>query len=342
MLYCETQVSKQRDTYRKKRGKIPVTVCVAAICENGFIIGASDRMVTSGDIQFEPPLQKIWRPTDSIAIMTAGDAPIQNTIIMNVANELYDRYGSDRKMVVPVLEVADLYSRFHGEEQAKEAARRYLAPFNLTLETFLSRQQELSPDFIRQVGNNMLSYTIPDVEAIIAGIDAGGACLYQIINGEITCQNSIGFVAIGVGGWHASSQFMFRGHTRYNSIEETLFLTYSAKKRAEVAPGVGEVTDMFFIGPETGSYTVVYATTIDKLEEIYQEVVKGEAEFRAYGIRKVKEYGAEVARENEETRATLESQLAETERDAGHQPNDKEEIRDGSEKGEPENEPTVH
>lgn len=30
-----------------------MTICIAAICE-GYIIGASDRLITSGDIQFLP------------------------------------------------------------------------------------------------------------------------------------------------------------------------------------------------------------------------------------------------------------------------------------------------
>src|SRR5207249_5007921 len=41
-----------------------VTVCIAALCQwenNQMIVGASDRMITAGDIEFQPPQQKVLR-----------------------------------------------------------------------------------------------------------------------------------------------------------------------------------------------------------------------------------------------------------------------------------------
>ena len=57
---------------------------------------------------------------------------------------------------------------------------------------------------------------------------------------RVACYDMIGFAAIGIGGWHAQSRFMFAKHTRRSPQPETLLLTYSAKKQAEVAPGVGK------------------------------------------------------------------------------------------------------
>jgi hypothetical protein len=48
-----------------------MTVCAAAMCEQaGIVIGAADRMITSGDIEFEPPQTKS-RATDedSVAVL---------------------------------------------------------------------------------------------------------------------------------------------------------------------------------------------------------------------------------------------------------------------------------
>jgi hypothetical protein len=42
---------------------------------------------------------------------------------------------------------------------------------------------------------------------------------------------------------------MLAGHSPFSSSPETLLLTYLAKKRSEIAPGVGKGTDMFIIGP---------------------------------------------------------------------------------------------
>ncbi len=121
----------------------------------------------------------------------------------------------------------------------------------------MSRQQEMAPELVRQLATELINFVPPRVATIFAGIDAFGAHIYSAQNGDVTCQDGVGFAAIGAGYWHADSQFMFAGHTRTRPMPETLLLSYSAKKRAEVAPGVGEGTDMFFIGPALGSYTLV-------------------------------------------------------------------------------------
>src|SRR6202011_4161098 len=45
---------------------------------------------------------------------------------------------------------------------------------------------------------------------------------------------------------------MLAKHTRNATARETLLLTYIAKKRSEVAPGVGSETDMFSISQRDG------------------------------------------------------------------------------------------
>jgi hypothetical protein len=50
-----------------------------------------------------------------------------------------------------------------------------------------------------------------------------------------------------------------------------------AKKRAEVAPGVGADTDMFLIGPTLGSYTTaINAALRGKLADVYETILKKE------------------------------------------------------------------
>ena len=61
-----------------------MTVCIAAICNNSVIFGASDRMLTAGDIQFEPQLQKNYLLTSKIVIQVAGDASVQAEVVQLV------------------------------------------------------------------------------------------------------------------------------------------------------------------------------------------------------------------------------------------------------------------
>jgi hypothetical protein len=111
---------------------------------------------------------------------------------------------------------------------------------------------------------------MPAIEAIVAGLDSSGAHIFVINNNDVTCRDSVGFAAIGAGDWHANSQFMFAKHERTKPLPETLLLTYAAKKRAEVAPGVGAGTDMFTIGPGLGTYYRIPSIIIDDIDGIYK------------------------------------------------------------------------
>ena len=66
----------------------PVTVCIAARSTGGMIFRASDRMLTSGDIQFEPPSQKVLYLTSAIMAMTSGDAAFQSEILQGVRTDM--------------------------------------------------------------------------------------------------------------------------------------------------------------------------------------------------------------------------------------------------------------
>jgi hypothetical protein len=57
----------------------------------------------------------------------------------------------------------------------------------------------------------------------------------------------MGFGAIGSGGLHAAIRLALGQHTRTASLPETVFSVYQAKKAADVAPGVGKLTDLALI-----------------------------------------------------------------------------------------------
>ena len=69
---------------------------------------------------------------------------------------------------------------------------------------------------------------------------------------------------------------MFQGHTPASPMAETMLLAYVAKKRAEVAPGVGTETDIFFFGPGLGSFSTLNEVLTKKLKEEYEKISKRE------------------------------------------------------------------
>ena len=312
-----------------------MTVCIAAICEmngNPAIIGASDRMLTAGDVQFEPPQQKIFYLTSAIAIMTAGDSAMQAEIIQDVASDVNRRIAAEPDNWWLVRDVAGLYSNYYNRVRLKKAENDVLVPLGLNADTYISRQSEMSDTFIRQVASELYSFDAPHVAAIITGLDPTGAHIYVAHDANLSCVDNVAFASVGIGSGHASSQFMFAAHTKRRPLPETLLLTYSAKKRAEVAPGVGEATDMFIIGPRLGTSISVPTFLLELLEETYQEareeqrklVQKSEGKISAF-FKETLERAAAAAKEQTGSAAS-----------GGEAPADQKELRDGVEAGQPE------
>jgi hypothetical protein len=93
-----------------------MTVCIASICNGNTIIGAADRMITSGDIEFEPALDslpvpaglnpidrgsynlntKIFALTRYIVALTAGDSGLQSEILQSVYLAVTKRIFTNR------------------------------------------------------------------------------------------------------------------------------------------------------------------------------------------------------------------------------------------------------
>jgi hypothetical protein len=119
---------------------------------------------------------------------------------------------------------------------------------------------------------------------------------------------------------------MFAKHTAQLAFPESLLLVYSAKRRAEVAPGVGGATDMFSIGPRLGSYLRIDDQHVASLERMHKDIRKTEASAVEKANRKVTLYVTEL---NKSTQIT-QQQAAPAEDDGGATPLDQEKSRDSS------------
>jgi hypothetical protein len=283
-----------------------MTVCVAAICDGNSIIGASDRMLTAGNIQFQPPVTKIYQLTSSIALMVAGDMAIQAELILEltalISTKLTEQPPPDW---FSVKDVADWYVFYYEKIKAKRSERELLKPLGLTLDTYISRQRELSDEVSNKLSVELINYTLPGCAAIIAGLDRRGPHLFVVNGGEVNCQDAAGFAAIGVGSYHASSFLMFSRHSKDASSAKTLWRTYTAKKRAEVAPGVGIETDMFVIGSSLGSYSRIHDDISRRVETIYSGAVKGHAAVDKKAEDKTDAYIQQII--NQQTKSTAQT-----------------------------------
>lgn len=76
---------------------------------------------------------------------------------------------------------------------------------------------------------------------------------------------------------------MLRNHSFTTLGEETILTAYTAKRRAEAAPGVGQQTDMVIIGDRLGHSFAVDARALGVLEEQWRRIVAADADARKQG-----------------------------------------------------------
>jgi hypothetical protein len=209
-----------------------VTVCIAARAGQ-FVFGTTDRMLTAGDVQFEPPAAaKTLLVSNSIFVMTAGDSGFQGQILTLVLKEVGERILQNPAEWWLVRDVADVYIKYYNQIRKKRAADALLNPLYLDEHSFIANQNLINDRLLNDTARELLNFRMPSVSAIFAGHDPVGPHIYVVSESdanslEANCLDGIGFAAIGSGGRHASSQIMFARHAWNAPMAETLFLTGS-------------------------------------------------------------------------------------------------------------------
>src|SRR5262249_17485392 len=143
--------------------------------------------------------------------------------------------------------------------------------------------------------------------------------IYVADKDAVSSHDNIGFAAIGGGSWHAESQFMFARYAKWASMARCMLVSYIAKKRAEVAPGVGSETDMWAVvglrnltlNPvQATPYVHVSPSHLERLDTIYQRLMKREMEATSEANEAMETYAEEIEAEAErEDRAANEGKL---------------------------------
>jgi len=223
-----------------------MTVCIAAICTHqgmNMIVGASDRLVTYDDVEYEQPAPKILPLASHTVALIAGSPEDHMTIVQRS----FPRIGL---LTLPTVEqIANIYADEFANLRRLRAERRYLAPLGLSIWTFLGNQTNLSLDVSSRLVD-ILEKECLESSAIIAGSDQFGPHIYVVTDpGEARCCDLDGWAAIGSGSRHADLQFIEEKYHRAWEFENAFLTTYLAKKKADITPGVGPTTDLFWITP---------------------------------------------------------------------------------------------
>jgi hypothetical protein len=214
-----------------------MTICLAALCRHDDHQPAADRMVTMGGfIEFEHPVPKMAEPSPLAVVMVAGDTLVGTRLAQDVSGGLH---GTSAR----ILDIAQrLAAQYQGmRQQAIES--QILGPRGLNLAAFYGAHASLNPQITMMLDQQLSQFNL-GVELLLAGVDDQGPHIFSVHNpGPSELQHDvIGYAAIGSGAIHAVQSMIGFGHSAAAGVPETIFRVYASKRRAEVAPGVGQDT----------------------------------------------------------------------------------------------------
>jgi hypothetical protein len=278
-----------------RRGSVRVTVCVGVVfkwnynqVESGAaVITVSDRQITAGDIEYEPPQVKVCFLTPRLIILVAGSYPIHSEALLLTQQTLLGNPELDPGVI------AETYASYIRKIKARLARQTYLSPLGLDKDSFFSKQKEFSSEFLLKLTTQIQNFDAGETEALLIGSDDRVTHLYMIDqNSHVTYHNDVGFAAIGIGAWHAKSQLMRAGYSNQWTYAPALALAYTAKTAAEVAPGVGKETDMYVVNRL--GWMPVLPELKNKIVELHEEFDKIRLSAAQDAILKLNKYLGEV------------------------------------------------
>jgi 20S proteasome alpha/beta subunit len=203
---------------------------------------ATDRKISTDDIEYEPQQLKLSFITPRAVILIAGDFAVHSEALRVIQKNLKGNPDA-----LPE-NIALLYGKAIQAIKRREAEDKYLAPLGMNTDTFLAQQRDLSEGFVDRITTQLQRYEGENVDAIIVGSDGESVHIYTVdTRGMIGCSDDVGFAAIGIGAWHAKSRLMQAGYVNTSIFAPALAAIYVAKKASEIAPGVGTTTDIHVV-----------------------------------------------------------------------------------------------
>ena len=225
-----------------------MTICIGALSSNlegepsEAVVVGSDRMVTlGGHTEFEHDVPKIVPISKTVLALVAGDALRGSRLVRDVARSI-------PAGPITVEDVASTTVSRYVDHRRRQIETEIFTPRGITMSEFYhGLQPGLVSGLVSHIDGQVVSYNF-DVDLLIGGVDETGGHLYRVYNpGALMDFATIGFAAVGSGALHAAQVMIALGHTGERSLHEAVFSVYAAKRRAEVAPGVGKNTDLAII-----------------------------------------------------------------------------------------------
>lgn len=237
-----------------------MTVCIAAITFDGYIVTASDTMTTGATCSADmsavkaEPFARDW-----VAMISADDITQCAPVIQRAAKYFTGRANTQ--------EVArQCFMRAYQRHITETAEDQVLSRFGITMEEFLRTGK-------RRFTERMFDTLCGDIRSVraacdflIFGFDGGGRPHIFTVGDSVGngVWNKPGFCAIGSGRWAAEGMLFHFGQSVDKGLHETIFNVCAAKFAAEKTAGIGHHTYLFAKRPGSQSF----AYTFGLVEEI--------------------------------------------------------------------------
>lgn len=218
-----------------------MTVCIAALYNKGegFVL-VSDQMLTIHypmAYQYEnEEFEKISKLTSKADIycLSAGNALFASEMI-DIAKKRIEN-----ETITSVDDAAQTVRSAYMESRMSRLVRSQLETRGLDLDSYYRHHKSLLPDIVTLIDKSFATANI-GVEFIVVGYDGSKCHIYTIIHpGDVYCNDSIGYAAIGIGAPHVIYHMIENNYRKSANRETITKLVENAKKRSQVAPGVGE------------------------------------------------------------------------------------------------------
>ncbi len=230
-----------------------MTVCVAAICDNGkTIILVSDRMIGPGFIESEPNINKVVKLHSQWWLLFAGDDISPVFDIIDSSKEVIKNKNVAAKLQpddpAHLQAVMDAVRESYEKKRMEQAESLYLKPIGWDIASFNASAggPNCLPDF-GEIKAKIADYVL-NIELLVAGFSEGTAYVFSLIGreGAIVNRHDLpGFYSIGSGGTGAIFMMYYRDLSYKTIAREAIYYAMEAKLFGEQASGVGEDTDLY-------------------------------------------------------------------------------------------------
>ena len=220
-----------------------MTICIAALAEDGrSVVVAVDQMITANipiSYQFETlNVKKIYDlPGKNAVVLTAGNAIYAFEIM-----EILMRKVQSENSIESIEQIAEEARKIYQDIRRKHVIERFIQPRGLSLSSYLTNQKTLHEGVVNEIEKALQNFNI-DVELIIAGANKDLCHIYNVSHpGVSDCHDPVGYVCVGSGAPHAMYNLIGSTYKKSDEINKVKRLVKAAKKKSEVAPGVGKET----------------------------------------------------------------------------------------------------